>query len=129
MTSLSKKWALTLLGEAANKSPSQLDKLLDKFFNILKKENKIYLAGSIIKRVAKLEEEKRRRENLRLESAHDLTQMAIAKIAKIFKIAPEKITARIEPELLGGLVVEHQDTIYDFSIKKQIELLKTSLIS
>lgn len=127
MNNLSKKWALTILEETENKLPSQLDKLLGKFFSILKKENKIYLAASIIKWVAKLEEQKARREGLRLIAAHDLTQISILKIAKIFKIAPEKITLKIEPRLLGGLVVEHHDALYDFSTKKHLEQLKTFL--
>lgn len=129
MTNPAKKWAEALDREAQNKSAEELPKLAENFYAALRKENKLRLAKSVIAELEKISEQKQREEKMRVRAARDLSKNLVENIAKIFQTSPRQIAVTIEPALLGGVVIEKKDFVYDLSVKKQIELLKTSLSS
>ncbi len=120
--------AKTLVEAARGQSGRQLEQVVEQFFASLKETNKLSLAKPIIKAVAK-EEVKEKNKGLRLIAAQDLSEGLVKKIAKIFTIAPEEVSLKKDAKLLGGIVIEYNDLVYDLSIKNQIHLLKTHLIS
>lgn len=129
MSSQAKKLALVLGQVTQDKSGKELAALLDNFLSFLKNANKIYLLKSVIREIEAEAKKRESPEGLRVQAARPVSRELIKKIARSWQIEPAKVTVNEEPELLGGVVIKHGDFIYDFSIKKQINLLKTHLTS
>ena len=129
MSHLSKKWAAALLEEAQNKSEKDIEKLADRFLAVLKNEKKLYLAPSILNWLNKLLEQKKEKERLKIQAAREPAKNLTEKISKIFNIASTRIEVNVNPDLLGGLIIQHEDKIFNLSVKKQIEFLKKNLLA
>lgn len=124
-----KRWAEALFREAQDESAEELPKLAENFYAALRRANKFAWAKSIIEALQKISAQKSRAETVRVRAARDLSKNIVENIAQIFETSPQQITVAIDPGLLGGVVIEQKDFVYDLSIKKQIDLLRESLIS
>lgn len=78
----------------------------------------------------KLQDEKLGYISLQVKSAVGLTEQQINKFKNQFEEYSKKkvrIEAEVEKELIGGFVARIGDTMYDASVKRQLQLLKQRL--
>ncbi len=66
-----------------------------------------------------------------VNSATELSKKQLAELVKgltELKGKPVKVTAEVQPGLLGGIVVEMDGSVYDGSIKKRLDTIRESIL-
>lgn len=94
-----------------------------KFISILAEENILESFDEIINIYKSLFEEKENKINIKIISPKKLDDIVIKDIAKKTEAITKKeskITTEIDTSLIAGIIVEIDDTIYDYSIKNKI---------
>lgn len=95
---------------------------------VLKRKNALAKLPKILKQFEKYSAKKQGIIPMKVTSAHPLTTEATDAITTSFG-GKTKMTENLDPTLIGGLVIITDDTIFDGSIKKQLERLKHILQS
>lgn len=100
---------------------------VNRFIRLLARKQMFKRAGQIM---AEFVAYGRRAEGIRemkIESAHPLPENILARVKSVFgdKVEAEE---KINPALLGGVVVQVGDTIFDGSLRRQLVMLKKRLI-
>lgn len=78
---------------------------------------------------------KRKQKNLQMNhtveivSAHVLEQSKVEELAQIFDINISDIETKIDPSILGGIIIRKGSVVYDGSIKSKLENLKQALFN
>ncbi|MBI4843978.1 MAG: ATP synthase F1 subunit delta [Nitrospirae bacterium] len=102
----------------------------EKFLSLLFKEGAIAMIKDIIKAAVSLYEEKAKRVTAEVSAPVELEGRNISRLkaalASLIKKDVE-IESKIDESLIGGFVVKIGSTIYDSSIKGQLQLLKAEL--
>lgn len=108
-----------------------LSQYLKKFFIILVETRKIRFLDRIVEAYSRLEDELAGRLRASVEAPMELPAALTDEIkARLGGITGKEIilTSRLNPELLGGLVLRIDNTILDGSLKTQLELMKEKIL-
>lgn len=105
------------------------DTLVD-FLMVLAEHERLELLPQIAGLAEVLWETRQGRVHVEVRSAHPLSDDALGKIraglVESLKINPI-LVPRVEPDLIGGLVIRVGDTVYDSSLRTQLKSLETRL--
>ena len=106
----------------------ELTAAIDRFVKLLAHSGMIKKSERIINEFVKYGKKQEGIIDIEVTSAHELSALVLSHIKKVFgdKVEAE---AKVNPELLGGVVVRTQDTILDGSLRTQLDNLKTRLAS
>jgi len=127
---------IALDGEARRTLASQvsaalgLSKLLTNFLAVLAANNRLRELGAIERAYQRLEDEALGRVRARVRSARPLTDESRRRINEVFEHRTGKrviADASVDPELLGGVVVEVAGRVFDGSLRTRLERLERSL--
>jgi len=106
----------------------KLDSVIETFILFLAKERVLHKIEFIIKEFIAISKEAAGVKTLKVTSARKLSKETMDKVCDAFGAAVE-MEAQVDPELLGGLVVQDGYTVLDASVKRQLETLKQKLVS
>jgi len=112
---------------AANASP-----LVGNFIRVLNHNNRLDLLPAIAAACRELLDKRAGRVRVLVRSAIALDAAHQAEIRTMLAASLQKepvLDLRTEPELLGGLVVQVGDKVYDTSVRSRLEALRTQLTS
>jgi F-type H+-transporting ATPase subunit delta len=105
-------------------------RVLANFLGVLAEHNRLRDLGGIAVEYQRREDRALNRIRARVRSAHPLSDDSRRRIDDIFERRTGKqiiAAAAVEPELLGGVVVELQGRIFDGSLRTRLEHLRRSL--
>lgn len=125
-----KQYARALV-EAAGGIPEKEKRiLLDRFFEILKKNSDLKKLPKIISEMKKISEAKSGIKKVGIVTAVELSEETKKEVAQklenIFKGKIE-LSAKVVPEILGGMVIEAGNEILDASTRTMISRFKQAL--
>ncbi len=119
-----KEYAQLLQEVLEGKSENKQDKILDNFKTILGRNKESYLAPAIEKELHKIQTQKEQERTTYISSAAELTK---DQRKKVESISAEPREFSVNPDLLGGVAVRQQDIMYNATLRKKIELLKSHI--
>lgn len=122
----SKDYANALF-EICQNSPRKISDIAKNFYLYLLKKRKIKLLPFILDKLAEIEKEKRGIKEIEIETARPLSEEQKRKLMKIYKKQKVIIQEKINPQILGGIILKIDDIIIDGSIKGNLERLKEEL--
>ncbi len=97
------------------------------FIKFVVEKNREDLFESIVKKFLELRDQKHGLVNVNVKSATELTKDQKEKLkGKFEKLLNKKVRLNftIEPGVIGGIVAKVGDTVYDASLKNQLEILR-----
>jgi F-type H+-transporting ATPase subunit delta len=104
--------------------------LLANFLQVLNEHERLELLGPILQAYVELNNERARRVVVEVRSAVPLLDHQRERLAnelrQSLRLEPV-LDARVDPDLLGGLVVRVGDWLYDASVKNRLETLRNQL--
>lgn len=118
-----RQYAQSLYEVLESRSEEQQDQIIERFKYILTKNKDSHLAGSIRKELEKIQEQKIQEEMTYITSASNLSDPQKQELESIFHGAKSYSK---NPSLLGGIAVRKKDIIYNATLRKKIETLKSS---
>ncbi len=110
---------------------SRINKETMHFIRFLVKKGRENLLLEISNKFLDLRDEKLGVVNVNIRTAFELTERQMSEIKnKIEKMLNKKarLKIKIEPEVVGGFIAQVNDTVYDASVKHQLEILKRQLL-
>jgi F-type H+-transporting ATPase subunit delta len=126
-TSLGRDDKLRLIDRVVS---SRASELFANFLRVLAKHDRLSLLPGI-RRLVEVEAEKRSgRRRVGVASAAELTAAALDSIRGSLRAALECepiLEIKVDPALIGGLVIRVGDTVYDGSLKTQVKQLRARL--
>jgi len=121
-----KKYALLLYNLTAGQKPGVIDAAIKKFIKLISKNRQLGLCPQIIDEFEKLWNSEQKILKIQLTTARELNQDNLKEIiTKLEKKLNKKIEiyAEVDPDLIGGAVLNFNDFLIDASIKKQLSLI------
>ena len=97
---------------------------------MLIRKGRIRLLGSILKEYEKLAREARREITVQVRSAAKLSTAQLEKLREILEKKLDRtvsLSVKVDPSLIGGLIVRVGDQLYDNSIRSRMEKLRAHL--
>lgn len=126
---VNRKAKLPILAAAFNHTASEL---IQKFLGVLAQNNRLALLPAIAASYQQLRDEAAGRVRVTVTSAVPLTDPQLdtlkATLADNLKAEPV-IRTRTNPDLLGGLVVQVGDLVYDTSVRTRLDTLRSHLMT
>lgn len=121
------------LAEALDGAPKEMaDSFLDNFLNIVEKNNDGKNLPDILAELKKIEQEKSGIKKISVITAVSLSEKSaeeiLKKLEKIFSSKIE-IKYKVNPAILGGIVIEKGDEIFDKSLLSHINKFKHLIIN
>ncbi|HSD65031.1 MAG TPA: ATP synthase F1 subunit delta [Ignavibacteriaceae bacterium] len=101
------------------------------FIRFLVKKGRENLLGEIVSKFLGLRDKNMNIVNVDVQSAYEMTEDQKEKLkTRIEKVLNKKARFRIKinPEVVGGFIAKVNDTVYDASVKHQLETLKQILL-
>ena len=105
---------------------ADLEKIIKNFVLLLCKERKIKQAGNIISEFLKYAKKQAGIAEVEIITTREMDDSIINKVQAVLGQKIEAIK-KVDNRLLGGLIIKIEDTIFDASIKTQINRLKLSI--
>jgi F-type H+-transporting ATPase subunit delta len=106
--------------------------LLFNFLHVLNSKDRLLLLRHVGAAYRDLLDQRHKRLRVRVRSAVALddrhTEMLKQEIAKATGLEPV-IAARIDPELLGGMIVQIGDQVFDSSVRTRIDTIRNQLLA
>ncbi len=102
------------------------------FVRFLVKKGRENLLGEIAHKYLQLRDEKLGIVNVDVRTAFELTEQQKNELkSKIEKMLNKtaRLRVKIEPEVVGGFIAQVNDTVYDASVRHQLDILKQQLLS
>ncbi len=127
-----KQYARSIIEAAGGASEKEVRVLLDRFFEILQKNNDLKKLPKIISEMEKINEAKSGVKKAKLVTAVELSDVMKKEVAqKLENVFKERIilSAKIEPPILGGMVIEAGNEILDASARTMISKFKQALLN
>lgn len=103
-----------------------LPEVIKQFFLVLQKNNKIKKIEYIIEEFIRYSKKQSGIKTIEIESVQQVSEHVVEKIKKIFGQTAE-VRNTINKDVLGGMKITVDDTVYDASLKTQLNKLKKSL--
>ncbi|MFQ3593438.1 MAG: ATP synthase F1 subunit delta [Gemmataceae bacterium] len=104
---------------------------LQNFLGVLNEHNRMNVLRSIIAAYRQLYNRARRQVEVEVTSAVPLTQTERSKVIEDVRAVAQVeaiLKEKIEPEILGGLIVRVGDWVYDASLRTKLETIRNQLI-
>ncbi len=114
------------LYEVSQSAPDNAE-LVPTFVALLRRKNALAQLPKILAEFEKYSAKKEGAVFLSLSSANPLSTDTKKQINTIFG-GQTAVTETIDPSLIGGVVIRSEDTIFDASLKTQLERLKNTLM-
>lgn len=105
-----------------DKGEKQQDEILKRFKALLIKNKDTHLAGAVEKELEKIQRQKEQENVTYITSSSALSESQKQELESTF---PEPRIFSENPSLLGGVAVTHKDKIYNATLRKRIEVLRT----
>ncbi|MFY9457803.1 MAG: F0F1 ATP synthase subunit delta [Candidatus Spechtbacterales bacterium] len=121
---LPKEYAQLLYEVLENKRTDQQNEILSRFKNILARKKESYLAPAIQREFIKIQVQKSRENITYISSASTLANARRKELAGLF-LEPMEFSENLS--LLGGIAVRQKDKVYNATLRKRMELLRSSL--
>ena len=106
--------------------------LIQKFLGVLNDNNRLGLLRSINATYQKLRDQSQGRTRVKVVSAIDLneqqTEQLKSTLKQSMKVEPV-LEMRTDPEILGGLIVQIGDRVFDSSVRTRLNSLRTHLMT
>lgn len=123
-----KQYAISLYESTKNVDKVEIEKRIEKFVEILKKNNDLFLIAKIIEKYYEHYRNDKQISKIEITSNEKIDSEILNKIIQKFKKQIE-IEESIDESLIGGIIVRINDNLLiDGSVKKKLENLKASLI-
>lgn len=106
----------------------KMPEVAKEFLSVLKKNSKLKKIEYILTEFEAYAKKQSGIKTIELETVHPVENKTLEKIKQIFGKESE-ISQTINKEMLGGIKIKVDDTVYDASLKTQLQRLKQSLIS
>lgn len=106
---------------------SKLPEAVKEFFLVLQKYNKLKKTEYILNEFIAYSKKQSGTKTIEVETVQPITEATVEKIKKIFGKNSE-ISQITNKDMLGGIKIKVDDTVYDASLKTQLHKLKQSLI-
>jgi F-type H+-transporting ATPase subunit delta len=126
---LGKKGKLALLEQAFSGRASHL---LRGLAHALWQNNRLHLFRNVVAAYLRLLDERAGRVPVTVTSAVPLTDEENERLASTLRKSLGRepvVTARVDPDLLGGLIVKVGDTVVDTSVRSRLQSLRTLLLA
>lgn len=123
-----KDYAHALYDATLNKKGAELSATIKAFISLLSERQKLKLAPRIFEEFERYTKKKNGIVTIRVTSAHELKDKTLEVIKKTFGDTVEA-TTKVEKALIGGVKVQSEDTIFDASLKAQLNNLKQTLLA
>ncbi len=102
-----------------------------RFLRVLNRHHRLELLSSVVRRARETWDKKQNRRPVKVRSAVSLDEQQINalrdRLAGFLKATPV-LTLETDPTLIGGLVVQVGDDLYDASVKSRLEQIRNRLI-
>lgn len=118
-----KEYAKILYEVSENKTDKQQAGILNRLKSVLIKNKDTRLADAIISEFEKIQKQKNYEEITHIASASPIEEAGKEELKKIFG----KSAFYQNPDLLGGIAARKNDKIYNATLRKKIESLKSSI--
>lgn len=118
-----KKYAALLYELTVGKKPPAFEIIVKKLLNLLKKNNQFKLCPQIIAEFEKLWNAQKGIAKINFVTARKIDGDSLSKIMKELENKLDKnieITADVNPDLIGGVILRYDDKLIDGSVKKQL---------
>jgi F-type H+-transporting ATPase subunit delta len=96
------------------------------------KNNRLNLFRSVVAAYLQILDERAGRVSVKVTAATPLTDEHKDQIAAIVKEAVQRepvLHVRVDPDLLGGMIVQVGDTVVDTSVRSRLQSLRTLLLA
>jgi F-type H+-transporting ATPase subunit delta len=106
--------------------------LFKKFLGVLNLHNRLGLLRDVAAAYHAIRDRQEGRVRVRVRSATPLSEAQRTELTKTLKTGLDKepiLNVRVEPELLGGLIVHVGDRVYDTSVRTRLETLRNHLMA
>jgi F-type H+-transporting ATPase subunit delta len=111
---------------------NKIDPLLYDFLGVLNKKDRLDLLADVAIGFRELLDERAHRVRVVVRSARALSdeqqKSLLSSLESTLRTTPV-LDLKVDPDLLGGLVVQVGDEVYDNSVKTRIEFLRNQLLS
>lgn len=107
-------------------SENELDTAVGEFMKLLERDQVLSKVTYIMDAFEAYAKKQAGIERITVTSARDLSPALMNKIAGIFGKAVE-VSTTIDPTLLGGVKIRSEHTVFDGSVRTQLERFKTQL--
>lgn len=122
-----RQYAVSLWLATRGLKGKDLDMAISNFASLLARERLLKKTNVIIDSFIRYAKEQDGVEDIELASAFSLNNKVIESVKKIFGDKVE-IVSKVDPALIGGIIIRTRDKILDASIKTQLNKLKQSLV-
>lgn len=109
---------------------SQASDLFANFLRVLARHDRLDLLPSILHEVHVKQERAGGRQRVTVTSAVPLTEETLARLRERLRVAlsfDPVIIPKVDPKVLGGLVIQVGDTVYDTSLRARLNQLRSRL--
>ena len=128
-TAVNRKVKEPMLASAFGNATSEL---MQRFLGVLNDNNRLGLLRAINMTYQKLREQSQGRTHVKVVSATNLneqqTEQLKTTLKQSLKVEPV-LEMRTDPEILGGLIVQVGDRVYDSSVRTRLNSLRTHLMT
>jgi len=128
-----KQYATVLLESLDGKNEKQAGEIINKFSAVLRANNHLSLLPGIIRFFNEAWDKKNNTVEAEIVTARAISKTAIAELEKFIKTraASEKVemSEKIDPSLLGGVVLRYGNKSLDLSLKTKLADLKRQIIN
>jgi len=119
-----KDYAQLLYDVFKNKPEEQQGQILKRFKSILMRNKDAHLISAITKELEKIQKQTEQGRITYISSSSKLSGNHRQELESAF---PEPREFSVNPDLLGGIAVRHDDRVYNATLRKKMELLKSSI--
>jgi len=128
-----KQYATVLLESLEGKDEKQTGEIIKKFSDVLRANNHLSLLPGIIRFFNEAWDKKNNTMEAEIVTARAISKTAIAELEKFIKTraASDKVemSEKIDPGLLGGVVLRYGNKSLDLSLKTKLADLKRQIIN
>jgi F-type H+-transporting ATPase subunit delta len=111
---------------------SQADAMIVDFLQVLNNHERLGLLRTIVQQYRELNDERTRKLRVKVRAAAALTTQQEdrlkAEIKATYNMEPI-LNVKVDPDLLGGMVVQVGDWLYDSTVKSRLERLRNQLMA
>ena len=126
---ISSKDLSSALIELIEENPQKTKELTNNFVKYCREKGMAHKLPSIIRSVEFKNEQNKQKKRIIITAKEKLEEKAIKNIIKMVGGSPGvEIEIKINEDIIGGFVVEYNGTIYDASLRGQMNQIKNKLI-
>ncbi len=129
-----KQYAVALYEAVKDAPKEKIGDILDNFVKMLIKNNALRFAPQIINYLDKYAKKTEGVIDLKVKTVQPLEEENLSQLKKIVPLLLEReiekinVQQEIDPNLIGGFVLECDDLVFDASIKNKFNVLRKNLI-